>query len=396
MEALYQKYRPNSFNELIGQKEIAKTLSNAVALNKISHSYLFYGPRGSGKTSTARILAKVLNCHSRKGIDPCNLCVSCQEISSSSSVDVMEMDAASHTQVQNIRDVIIDSVRLSPARDRYRIYILDEVHMLSTAAFNALLKTLEEPPHHAVFILATTEINKVPLTIISRCQSFRFRAVGEDEIMKRLEEICRLEGIRYEELALRLIVRNCSGAVRDALSLLEKVSSFCAGYVSELKTREILGYPARHIVKALAEAVISRDVKMINSVFKDIKKEGYDILGVLREMRDVFSKSFLAANELYTGDDILIHNGTNPFLFAKLARKINRIIDEVKYSDNPFLLAEIFIYTLIDTVDIESIIKTLESSNTLEGSQDEKKDDSQATKNILLPKTENITSDSWK
>ncbi len=397
MESLYQKYRPNRFSELIGQKEISQTLSNAIALNKVFHSYLFYGPRGCGKTSTARILAKALNCHARKGVEPCNECISCREISSSSSVDVIEIDAASHTQVQNIRDVIIDSVGLSCARDKYKIYILDEVHMLSSSAFNALLKTIEEPPPHVVFILATTEINKVPLTIISRCQTFRFKPVPEDEIMRRLIEICKLEGINYEEQAISLIVKSSGGAMRDALSLLEKISSFCSGNVDELKTREILGYPAQHIVKELASAVLLRDVKMINSVFNDIKREGYDVVGILKEMRDMFSKSFLAANGLYSGKDIIVFD-VNPFIFPKLARKINKIIEEIRYSDNAVLLAEVFIYTIIDTVDIEKIIKNLQMMKDIVESNKEKDDDAKKVviKGESSTSNEVSTSDFWK
>lgn len=360
MEALYQKYRPKTFSELIGQDEIAKTLSNAIRLGKISHSYLFYGPRGCGKTSTARILAKALNCHLRKDVDPCNKCISCNEISNSSSVDVVEIDAASHTQVQNIRDVIIDSVRLSPARDKYRIYILDEVHMLSASAFNALLKTVEEPPDHVVFIMATTEINKVPLTIVSRCQTFRFKPVDDEEIMKRIFEICRMENIEYDDNAVRLIVRASSGAVRDALSLLEKIVSFCGGRVDESKTREILGYPSQDIIKRLASAILTRDIKSINSVFRDIKSNGYDIFAILRETRDVFSKTFLRINGIYDGSDVIEALDVNPFIFPKLARKINRIIDEIKYSENAMLVAETFIYTIIDTIDIEKLIKDLQ------------------------------------
>ncbi len=400
MESLYQKYRPSKFSQIIGQKEISKTLSNAIALNKVFHSYLFYGPRGCGKTSTARIFAKALNCHSREGVEPCNECISCREISTSSSVDVIEIDAASHTQVQNIRDVIIDSVGLACARDRYKIYILDEVHMLSSSAFNALLKTIEEPPPHVVFILATTEINKVPLTIISRCQTFRFKPVADDEIMKRLIEICKLEGIKYEEEAISLIVKSSGGAMRDALSLLEKISSFSSGNVDELKTREILGYPAQHIIKELASAVLLRDVKMINSVFKDIKKEGYDIIGVLREMRDLFSKTFLAENGLYSGNDIAMFSDVNPFIFPKLARKINRIIDEIKYSDNAILLAEIFMYTIIDTVDVEKIIKNVQMMKDIpenkEKNDDETKKNEMVSKKEVLTLKEISTSDLWK
>lgn len=381
MEALYLKYRPKSFDEIIGQDEISKTLSNAIRSQKIPHSYLFYGPRGCGKTSTARILAKALNCHNRVDVNPCNECISCREISNSSSIDVMEIDAASHTQVQNVRDVIIDSVNLSPARDRYKIYILDEVHMLSNSAFNALLKTIEEPPSHVIFILATTEINKVPITIISRCQSFRFKPLSRSLIVERLKHICKNENIHFDEEALNLIADNANGALRDAIGLLEKISAFSNLMVTTDITRQILGYPKEEIIKSLALAIINRDIRSVHSLFEEIRKEGYDVFSVLREIRDIFLKTFLYLNSLYSGSDVLMvkEQDLNPFLLPKLSRKVNRIIDEVRYSENPTMLAEIFVYTIIDSVDIEALIKNLsfESQNQqipkkLDSSKDEK------------------------
>lgn len=365
MEPLYLKYRPKNFDEIIGQDEITRTISNSIKCNKVLNSYLFYGPRGCGKTSTARILAKVLNCHNRLGINPCNECISCIEISNSSSIDVMEIDAASHTQVQNIRDVIIDSVRLSPARDKYKIYILDEVHMLSTSAFNALLKTIEEPPPHAVFILATTEINKVPITIVSRCQTFRFKPVNDDTIIKRLEYVCKKEGIEYDIKTLSLISSASGGAMRDALGLLEKISSFCNGKINIEKAREILGYPKEEIIFKLAYAILKRSISEINTTFEEIRREGYDVFAVLKELRDCFSKTFLSINGLYQGYDVLKDDmDANQFIYPKLARKINKIIDEIRYSDNPIILAETFIYTLIDFIDLDELVKRVEQTES--------------------------------
>ncbi|MCX7905242.1 MAG: DNA polymerase III subunit gamma/tau [Elusimicrobiales bacterium] len=363
MESLYLKYRPKSFKEIIGQEEIVITLSNAIKHKKIAHSYLFYGPRGCGKTSTARVLAKVLNCHNLNQIDPCSRCVSCVEISNSSSIDVVEIDAASHTQVQNIRDVIIDSVQLSPARDRYKIYILDEVHMLSTSAFNALLKTIEEPPSHVVFILATTEINKVPLTIISRCQNFRFKPLSDETIVRQLEKICDAENIRFESSALFQIAYSAQGAFRDAIVLLEKVSAFSNGYISLDKTREILGYPTNELIKKLSLAIVKRNISDVHFIFNEIKSQGYDVINVLKEVRDYFSKAFLVVNGLFNDEEYKIDcEMGNIFIFPKLSRKINKIIEEIKYSDNQNMLAEMFIYTLIDTFDIEEIIKKIENN----------------------------------
>ncbi|MBP7796430.1 MAG: DNA polymerase III subunit gamma/tau [Elusimicrobiales bacterium] len=362
MESIALKYRPKVFDDLVGQDTISKTLSNSIKSGKIYHSYLFYGPRGCGKTSTARILAKALNCHSPVKQDPCNECISCKEISAGNSIDVVEIDAASYTQVQNIRDVIIDNVNLSPSRDKYRIYILDEVHMLSNNAFNALLKTIEEPPDHAVFILATTEINKVPLTIISRCQTFRFKPIPDRIMLKRLEEICDKENIKYEGRALELIVNFSGGAMRDSLSILEKIASFSQNRITPANVSEILGYPPSEIIDNLSSALLSKNISEIHSIFNKINDEGIDPVLVLKELRNYFSRCFLAKNGL---EELKNIPDLNPFIFVKLSRKINRIIEEIKYSDNLSLMAETFLYTVIDTtVDLDAIIKRIDSINS--------------------------------
>lgn len=392
-ENLALKYRPKFFSDLVGQEHVSKTLFNAVKSGKIHHSYLFYGPRGCGKTSTARILAKSLNCKQPENYQPCNKCISCKEITQSSSIDVIEIDAASYTQVQNIREVILDNVNLSPARDNYRIYILDEVHMLSTSAFNALLKTIEEPPEHAVFILATTEIHKVPLTIISRCQTFRFKPIPPEIMIKRLEEICKLEKINYDKDALALIVEFSGGAMRDALSLLDKAVSFSGGDLTYESVSSILGYPPKEIVHELAENILSRSIPSIHSVFKKISVEGYDIIAVLKELRNYFSRCFFSKYGL--DDEVTVEGDYNPFLYAKLSRKINRIIDEIKYSDNLNLVAEISIYTMLDnTVDVERIMKNIGSINLNETADSVEK--SEPSKNTEDTKDKSGFSTGWK
>ena len=370
MENLALKYRPQVFDDLLGQDSVSKTLLNSIKSNKIHHSYLFYGPRGCGKTSTARILAKSLNCHSPQNHNPCNKCISCREIASSNSIDVIEIDAASYTQVQNIRDVIIDNVNLSPSRDKYKIYILDEVHMLSTSAFNALLKTIEEPPEHAVFIMATTEIHKVPLTIVSRCQTFRFKTIKPQMMIEALCKICDKEKIKYDIKAIELLVNLSGGAMRDSLGILEKVSSFSQNNITFESVSQILGYPSKELLDLLTISVLERDIKSVHLAFEKINEESLDVISVLRELRDYYSKSFLAAQGIIKMDYI---EGYNPFIFAKLSRKINKIIDEIRYSDNVALLAETFIYTLMDTtIDMEQIIKKLEFNSNLEVSIKEK------------------------
>lgn len=364
MESIAVKYRPKVFEDLVGQEVVSKTISNSIKSGKIHHSYLFYGPRGCGKTSTARILAKSLNCQSPINSNPCNKCVSCLEITSGNSVDVVEIDAASYTQVQNIRDVIIDNVNLSPSRDKYRIYILDEVHMLSQSAFNALLKTVEEPPEHAIFIMATTEIHKVPLTIVSRCQTFKFKSIPPKLMIERLAQICDIEKIKYDKKALELIAVFSGGAMRDALSILEKIASFSQNNITAQNVSEILGYPSEELIKSLSEAVVERNIAKIHSVFERINEEGIDPISVMKELRDYYAKCFLALNNLIQMEGVPRYN---PFLFSKLSRKINKIIDEVKYTDNISLLCETFLYTVIDnSVDLESIIKKLETASASE------------------------------
>jgi len=369
------KYRPQVFSDLIGQEAVSRTLLNAVKSNNIAHSYIFYGPRGLGKTSTARILAKTLNCHSPIDFNPCNKCISCKEIASSSSLDVVEIDAASYTKVENVRETIIENVNLSPVRDKYKIYILDEVHMLSNSAFNALLKTIEEPPEHVVFIMATTEIAKVPLTVISRCQTFKFKPIPPKLMVERLKEICKKENITYDDDGLNLIVSFSNGALRDSLVLLEKVSAFSKNVVTSQNVRELLGYPSSKLIKELSYAIINRDVLKINEIFDRIDEEGTDVIMALREVRDYFSKCFLHLKGIIKLDEVL--DVPNPFIFPKLARKINRIIDEIRFSDNLSLMARTFIFTIIDTtIDLDEIIKRIEKYTP----ETEKKE---LTKNIL-------------
>lgn len=365
-ENLALKYRPQIFSDLVGQDAFSRTIRNAIKDGRLARAFLFYGPRGCGKTSSARILAKTLNCHKPNDGNPCGMCPSCVEISQSRSLDVLEIDAASHTQVQNVRDVIIDNINIAPSRDKYKIYILDEVHMLSNSAFNALLKTVEEPPEHAVFIMATTEINKVPATIISRCQTFRFRPISRDDIKKRLAEICKKENFSFEDKALDLIASSCGGAMRDALTMLDRIASFSKGDIKTALTMETLGLPPGEIVEKLAISILDRDAKGINEAFKIIYLEGYEPLTVMRELRNYFAEAFLSANNFSSSlINTQVISGRNPYSFAKLSRKMNRIIEELRFCDNPLIAAEMSLYTVIETpVDIEALVKRLEKAET--------------------------------
>jgi DNA polymerase-3 subunit gamma/tau len=253
-QVLARKYRPQTFAEVVGQGHVIQTLRNAINTGRIAHAFLFVGPRGIGKTSTARILAKALNCTDGPKIDFDPADEICQEIAEGRSLDVIEIDGASNNGVEQVRD-LRDNVRYAPTRGKFKIYIIDEVHMLSMAAFNALLKTLEEPPAHVKFIFATTEVHKVPATILSRCQRFDLKRISDQEIAAHLGKIAKLEGVQIEDAALRLLARQAEGGLRDAESSLDQLISFCGGTIRETDVLEIYGLTSRAQTRAVAEAL---------------------------------------------------------------------------------------------------------------------------------------------
>lgn len=280
--ALYRQWRPQDFDALLGQKAVKTTLKNALASGKIAHAYLFSGPRGTGKTSMARILAKALNCEQGPTAEPCGQCGNCQRIVQGTSLDVIEIDAASNTSVDNIRD-LREQVAFTPAESRYKVYIIDEVHMLSTGAFNALLKTLEEPPAHAVFILATTDPQKVPATIQSRCQRFEFRRVTVDEIAEHLAMVAAGSGIEADADALRLIAIQAEGGMRDALSLLDQCGVM-AKRVTVATVREVLGIVGREALHELTGAIGRRQLPQALATLNLLLEQGKDVKQVLTEL----------------------------------------------------------------------------------------------------------------
>lgn len=280
--ALYRQWRPQDFDALVGQKAVKTTLKNALASGKIAHAYLFSGPRGTGKTSMARILAKALNCEQGPTAEPCGQCGNCQRIVQGTSLDVIEIDAASNTSVDNIRD-LREQVAFTPAESRYKVYIIDEVHMLSTGAFNALLKTLEEPPAHAVFILATTDPQKVPATIQSRCQRFEFRRVTVDEIAEHLAMVAAGSGIEADADALRLIAIQAEGGMRDALSLLDQCGVM-AKRVTVATVREVLGIVGREALHELTGAIGRRQLPQALATLNLLLAQGKDVKQVLTEL----------------------------------------------------------------------------------------------------------------
>lgn len=295
MESLYRKYRPQTFESMVGQKHIVSTLQNALTDGRMAHAYLFTGPRGTGKTTTARLLAKALMCEAGGGAataHPDGTCEQCQEIARGTHPDVYELDAASRTGVDNVRDEIINRVAFAPTQGRYKVYVIDEVHMLTTAAFNALLKTLEEPPAHVVFVLCTTDPQKIPETVLSRCQRLEFHRISDADIAERLEFVCTSEGFEYDSEALALVARHARGGLRDALSTLETLSVHGRGTVRVEDARELLGEVADDTLSGMAELVAARDVAGCFARVDEMSSRGMDIEQYVRDftrhMRNVY------------------------------------------------------------------------------------------------------------
>jgi DNA polymerase-3 subunit gamma/tau len=289
---LARKWRPQTFDELTGQETVVRTLKNALSSEKTAHAYLFSGPRGVGKTSAARVLAKALNCTQRSSSEPCCDCQNCTAITNGSSVDVLEIDGASNTSVDNIRE-LRETVRYAPSSGKYKIYIIDEVHMLSTAAFNALLKTLEEPPPHVIFIFATTEPKKVPVTILSRCQHHAFRKISKTKIKDHITKITEAENITTSDTAAEMIARAADGSMRDALTLLDQASSFSSD-ITEKDLQTVLGLPESDIIFQLSDTILSGDISGTLSLIKDLTERGYDLRPIMKELVEHFRNIAIA------------------------------------------------------------------------------------------------------
>ena len=366
---LYRKYRPQKLEEIVGQEHIKKALANAIAMNKISHAYLFTGPRGTGKTSTARIFAKSLNCIEGPTISPCGVCENCIDITNSVPMDVIEIDAASNRKVEDAQN-ILEKVMYAPVNSRYKIYIIDEVHMLSNTAFNALLKTLEEPPENVIFILATTEVHKVLDTIKSRCQRFDFRRITTDDIVKHLRYISDKEGINITDDALFTIAKNSAGGMRDSIALLDQLSILDSGNaISTEDINALLGRISFDTLKALSDAIVKSNPQEAITVLENIYNSGNEPTQILTNLLDYFKNMLIVKNcsqdivfELTQLNEAQIKElseqvkdlETHQLTF--LIDKTSNYIKEVKTTNNPRLWLEVGVIDLANLADNTKLI----------------------------------------
>lgn len=353
-QTLYRKYRPKNFDEVIGQDIIITTIKNAIKNNKINHAYIFSGPRGTGKTSTAKIIAKTVNCLNLENLKPCNKCVNCTQINNKQSIDIIEIDAASNNGVDEIRE-LRNNVNLVPSTGKYKIYIIDEVHMLTIGAFNALLKTLEEPPAHVIFILATTELYKIPVTILSRCQKFEFKKISINKIKQKLQEIINLENISIDEEAITEIARLADGGMRDALSILDQVVAYSENKITVKDVHEINGTipqdELKHFIKYIALKKYNEIFNMIDEYDnngKNFVKLSEEIINFYRNILLVmnateYSKENISNVEIYKEFEKIIEEST----IINNINEFNRIIFEMKKSNNPRLIFETAIIKLL-------------------------------------------------
>ena len=373
-KALYRVYRPKNFSDVIGQEHIVRTLKNQIENNNVGHAYLFCGTRGTGKTSTAKIFSRAVNCTNLHNDEPCNECENCREILEDKTMDVVEIDAASNNSVDDIRE-LRENVKYSPAKAKYKVYIIDEVHMLSQGAFNALLKTLEEPPSYVIFILATTEPHKIPATILSRCQRFDFKRVTVKDISSRMRYICEKEGIEADEKALNLIARNSQGALRDALSILDQCISFEGNKISYNDVIELLGSVNIEQLFDLAESVIKEDTRKSLQILNDFIIWGKDVRNLVNDLIDHFRNLMVCkiSNDL---DEIISLPEETIDLLKQQAETIDtnnliRILnilsetqDGMKISSNPRVLMEVTMMKIAQPMFDESkeaLIKRIEN-----------------------------------
>lgn len=345
--ALYRKFRPITFSEMVGQEPITRTLKNQILSDRVGHAYLFNGGRGTGKTSAAKILARAINCLNPQDGEPCNECEICKGAISGSLTDIVEMDAASNNSVEDIRS-IREEVNFLPTKAKYRIYIIDEVHMLSTGAFNALLKTLEEPPEHVKFILATTEPQKLPATILSRCQRFDFKRISNEDISKRLEIVCKESKIEITKGALWIIATLAEGAMRDALSILERCVQEGENKIDEDKIRDLVGIPKVTFVNGIIQAIVEYDVEKGLANVDEVLKDGKDINNLIWELikyvKDIVVYQATGKLDLYSEEELKqiksISEGISKNRLIDLVYQLSALESEIKWSTQKTIMLQ--------------------------------------------------------
>ena len=371
--ALYREFRPKTFSEMVGQEHITKTLKNQIIANRVGHAYLLNGGRGTGKTSSAKILARAINCLNPKDGEPCNECEICKGILSGSITDVVEMDAASNNSVEDIRS-IREEVNFLPTIAKYRVYIIDEVHMLSTGAFNALLKTLEEPPEHVKFILATTEPQKLPATILSRCQRFDFKRISNADIIKRLKIVCKETNIEITEEALNTIAILSEGAMRDALSILERCVQDGVNNIDDDYIKELVGIPKLSYIKQIIEGILTYNIEQVLESTNKVLEEGKDITNFVWELIK-FAKDLLIYKtsnklDLYSKEDLedidRICKETDKERLLKIVYDLSELENSIKMSSQKMIIFQAGLIKLCNkeqgnsNADLERRIKDLE------------------------------------
>src|SRR6187399_1338024 len=374
-QVIARKFRPQIFEEVVGQKPIVRTLKNAIQTDRVGHAYLFAGPRGVGKTTTARILAKGLNCIKGPSTEPCGTCPSCTEITAAQSMDVLEIDGASNNGVDDIRE-LRDSARYAPSRDRYKIFIIDEVHMLSTPAFNALLKVLEEPPPHVVFIMATTERHKLPATILSRCQIFTFRTISGPEIQAHLRQIADREGAKIDDRGLSYIVKAAEGSMRDAQSLLDQIISFGGQDIAQDDVRDVLGFIPNEILDRTSAALANQDSRELLECINVVVDQGLSLQQYVREciarMRDLLMLKLGMDDKVLASaeDRKTLTADSDLFSQQELVRNFDmllRLENDLKWTSQPRFHVEagMIKLALIGHVrDIEDVIRDLRQGDS--------------------------------
>ena len=358
-QALYRKYRPKNFDDVVGQEVIIKTLTNAINNNMVSHAYLFTGPRGTGKTSIAKIYAKILNCEHLENLSPCEECVSCTQINNNQNIDVIEIDAASNNGVDEIRE-IRNKVGLVPSNSKYKIYIIDEVHMLTTQAFNALLKTLEEPPSHIVFIFATTEPHKIPRTILSRCQKFDFKKISNKNIVTRLRYIADIESIDITDEALNEIALLADGGLRDSISMLDQAVSYASDTITLQDVHDINGTVDKTEIRSFIDCIIDKNMIGLLEKIENYENQGRNLVKIVQELIDELKNIILYSNvpeyfeekeEYYETIKQKINNSQ----IYSYIHSLSELIGNMKNSSNNKILLEIEMIKMTDDQTVISI-----------------------------------------